>query len=151
MSKKLVKVIGWSVVGIVASLVALFIAGIVVGYLGAHGTIDPDKVRVWVMTPFAVLVMIGSLWIGAAWMRSIDEAAREAHKAAWYWGGTGGMSIAGVFMTLGVLPGAETVDWPGLYGRTDPAAYAISGAFALMGAMLLGYTVVWCWWWWSRR
>lgn len=151
MSKKLVGVLGWSAVGIVAALVLLFVAGIGIGFLVGHGAITQDQAMLWVIAPFAVVCMVGSLWIGAAWMRSIDEAAREAHKAAWYWGGTGGMCVAGVFMILGVLPQAETIAWPGLYGRTDPAAYAISGAFALMCAMLVGYTVVWLWWWWRRR
>ncbi len=151
MSKKLVRVLGLSVLGAIAMLIVLFIAGVGVGFMVGHGSITRDDAMLWVMAPFAVVCMIGSLWIGAAWMRSIDEAAREAHKAAWYWGGTAGMCVAGIVMILAALPQADEVQLPAIYGRTDPAAYAASGAFALMSCMVLGYMIVWVWWWWRRR
>ena len=38
-----------------------------------------------------------------------DEAAREAHKAAWYWGGSGGMAVGGVLICLATLPQAGVI------------------------------------------
>lgn len=150
MSKQLKRVLVRSVIGMVVVLAVVFIAAVAVGYFAAHGSVDADRAVVWIMAPFAVVAMIGAFWIGAAWMRSIDEAAQEAHKAAWYWGGTAGMALGGVPLILTVLPQAETLDLPALAGRTDPAAYMATGAFAMMMLMTLGYIVVWAWWWLRR-
>ena len=140
--------------GAVVGLLAIsFLGGIVVGYLEASGApIDFHASAFWIIVLVAIAVMTGSLAIGALWMRSIDEAAREAHKAAWFWGGSGGMAAGGVLMILSALPGAETITLtPWLMGRTDPAAWMATGAFALMTLMLIGYGVVWAWWWLARR
>jgi hypothetical protein len=151
MSRSLWRVAGWSVLGIAAVLALLFVAGVAVGYLAAHGTLDGDRAMLWIMVAFAVVGMAGAYWIGLAWMRNIDEAAREAHKAAWYWGGVGGMSVGGVLMILAMLPQARTVAIPAFnVGDAHPAAYAASGAFALMLLMVMGYTLFWGFWWLRR-
>lgn len=138
---------------VLAVLALAFIGGVAVGYLEASGAvIDVGVVGFWIILTVAVVMMIGSLVIGALWMRSIDEAAREAHKAAWFWGGSGGMAVGGILMIMSALPGAEAVAVaPWLAGRTDPAAWMATGAFALMTLMLIGYGVVWAWWWLARR
>ena len=81
-----------------------------------------------------------------------DEAAREAHKASWFYGGTGGLAVGGVFIILASTPPAARLTLPAWFdGRTDPAAYAATGAVGLMTLMLIGYGVVWGWWWLARR
>lgn len=151
MAKGLKSVFLWSAVGLAALIALLFVGAAVVAYLSAQGGIDEDRAIFWVMAAFVVLIMVGAMVAGAAWMRSIDEAAREAHKAAWYWGGSGGMAVGGVLICLATLPQAEVISIPSwLDGRTDPAAYAATGAFGMMLLMLIGYTVVWAWWWITR-
>jgi hypothetical protein len=142
-----------SVLAVLALLVLVFITAAVAGYLQESGVdLDVGKVAFWVLTPFAVVVMGGAIWLGARWMGAIDEAAREAHKAAWYWGGSSGMAVGGVLMILSSLPGAEALAIPTwLHGRTDPAAYATTGAFMLMSLMVAGYAICWAWWWLARR
>jgi membrane protease YdiL (CAAX protease family) len=146
------KLILQTVVGAVALLVTVFIAAVVVGYLDAKGaSIGSDTAAFWIIGAFAVVAMVGGFAVGAQWMRSIDEAAREAHKSAWYWGGSAGMSIGGVVVIMASLERAATVSIPSfLPGRTDPAAYAATGAFAMLLIMLAGYAIVWAWWWLSR-
>ncbi|MBJ7486004.1 hypothetical protein [Brevundimonas sp.] len=150
MAKGLWGVIGKSVLGLLGLLVLLFVTGVAFGYMSAHGVMTSDDAVVWIMTIFAVLVMIGSLWVGVAWMRSIDEAAREAHKSAWYWGGTAGMAVGGVGVILSGLDQAEALRFA-VSGRTDPAAYMAAGAMLMLLLMLAGYTIVWAWWWLARR
>lgn len=150
MAKGLWAVIGKSVLGLLALLVLLVVTCIAFGFMAAHGVMTKDDAVVWIMTIFAVLAMVGALWIGAAWMRSIDEAAREAHKSAWYWGGTAGMGLGGIAIILSSLPQAETLRFA-VDGRTDPAALMAAGAMLMMLLMLVGYTVVWAWWWLARR
>lgn len=151
MSKKLIGVFGWSILGCVAVAIIVMAASFVVAYLGRQGVLDADQAVLWVLIPFAFVAMIGAVWIAVAWMRSIDEAAQEAHKAAWYWGGTAGLALGGVPIILATLPHAESIDFPTLWGRTDPAAYAATGAFAILALMTVGYIVVWAWWWMRRR
>jgi hypothetical protein len=152
MNKKLVPILVRSVIGIVAFMVVAFVVGIAVGYLSASGAIDQDQTTLWILGIIVAAVMVGGMVFTVAWMRSIDEAAREAHKAAWFWGGCGGMMVGVIFATLSVLPQARTWTLPSLFqGRTDPGAYAATGAFAMLLIMILGYTIVWAWWWWRRR
>jgi hypothetical protein len=151
MAKGLKSVFLWSIAGLAALIALVFVAAAVVGFFSAEGSLDKDRAIVWIMGVFVTLIMIGSMVAGAAWMRSIDEAAREAHKAAWYWGGSGGMAVGGVLLCMATLPQADAIHIPSwLDGRTDPAAYAATGAFAMMMLMLIGYTVVWAWWWITR-
>jgi hypothetical protein len=152
MNKNLTPLIVRSLVGLLIVLALMFVAGIVVGILSARGTLDADRALVWLVGAVAVIIMTGGMVVSVAWMRSIDEAAQEAHKAAWFWGGCGGMMVGGIFIILTVLPQARTWAVPSWAAdRTDPAAYAATGAFSMMLLMLLGYTIVWAWWWWRRR
>jgi len=84
-------------------------------------------------------------------MKSIDEAAQEAHKWSWYWGGSAGLGVGVVALLLSMAPASENWSVPTLDGRTDPVAYAASGAFGLMVVLLIGYGIAWAWWWFSRR
>lgn len=152
MPQGLKRVALFTVLGFVGLVLVLVLAGVALGFLAAHGAVDPAAGLVWIMGGFAVLMMIGALAVGVGWMRSIDEAAREAHKSAWFWGGSAGMAVGGVAIILAALPQAEQAFVPSWFaGRSDPAAYAATGAFGMMGLMLVGYTIAWAWWWWKRR
>lgn len=150
MSKRLWPVIGKSLLGLIAIMVATLIVGIGVGFLVARGVVDEDNAIVTLMTIFAVVLMIGAMLVSVAWMRAIDEAAREAHKAAWFWGGCSGMAVGGVGIVLASLPQAQALQFTTFDGRTDPVAYMAAGAFAMMMLMTLGYVIVWAWWWLAR-
>ena len=152
MAKGLKRVILAGVGGLVALLALLFVVGAVIGFASAKGAIDPKAGMPIVMGTFALLVMAGSFWIGVLWMRSIDEAAREAHKWAWYWGGTAGMALGGVLMLLSAVPRQTPIQVPLAFGGIpDPAGYAATGAFALMILMTVSYSIAWAIWWWRHR
>lgn len=139
---------------------ALLLLGLVLvmttgGLLGAwlirQGVVTTDQTILAVMTVVAVLLMLGAMVVGALWMRGIDEAAREAHKAAWYWGGSAGLAIGGALMIIAGTPQAAGLRVAAsFHGRTDPTAYMALGAAGLMALMLVGYAVVWAWWWLAR-
>lgn len=150
MSKKLTSVMLRTLIGVGIFMVVLFAAGIAVGWLVGHGAVDKDYAVVWLVGAIAVVAMAGAMAISIAWMRAIDEAAREAHKAAWFWGGCGGMCLGGVLLIMTSLPQSARWTFTAFDGRTDPAAYAATGAFGMMMLMTLGYTVVWAWWWLTR-
>ena len=127
--------------------------GIVVARQSAQGAeIDADRIAFWIATGVAVVCMSGAMAITIGWMRAIDEAAREAHKSAWFWGGCGGMAVGGVLVILASTPYTAALQLPSWFsGRTDPAAYMATGAGILALLMTAGYTLAWAWWWWRRR
>lgn len=150
MSKKLTGVLLRTLIGAAIFMVVVFVGGVAAGWLAARGTVDADHAVVWLSGAIALVSMAGSMVISVAWVRAIDEAAREAHKAAWFWGGCGGMAVGCAVLIMTVLP--QSADWrfPTIAGRMDPAAYAATGAFAMLALMVAGYTVVWAWWWLTR-
>ncbi|MFN3932930.1 MAG: hypothetical protein ACK4JY_14430 [Brevundimonas sp.] len=150
MSKKLTGLMLRTLIGAAIFTVVVFVAGIAAGWLGAHGTVNTDHAVVWLSGAIAVVSMTGAMVISVAWMRAIDEAAREAHKAAWFWGGCGGMALGGVALIMAALPQSAEWTFPAVGGRSDPAAYAATGAFGMMVLMVAGYSVVWAWWWLTR-
>jgi hypothetical protein len=149
MQMRLKRLLVWTALGILGVFAVAFIGGIAAGYLTAKGYVTEDQALLSVMGPIAAVLMLGALAIGWVWMRSIDEAARTAHKTAWFWGGSAGMALGGVGVILAMLPSAErwTVD---LGGRTDPAYYMAAGAFGMICLLCLGYTIAWAWWWFSH-
>jgi hypothetical protein len=133
---------------IAVSLLALATLGVGAAISTATGSI----VGVVVAAVGGVLLMIMAVVIGAVWMRSIDEAAQEAHKWAWYWGGSTGLAVGGVGVVLATLPDAARWTPPAFFhGRTDAVAWMVTGAFGLMTLMVIGYCVAWALWWVMRR
>lgn len=129
------------------------IAGVAIAYLSSSGAdLTVNTATFWIIVAIAVAAMVAALWFGFLWMRSIDEAAREAHKWAWYWGGSSGMAVGGVLVMLAALPQAAQVSIPTWFiERADPAAYAATGAFGMLTLMIIGYAIAWGWWWLARR
>lgn len=151
MSKKLIPLLAKTALGLVGLFVVIFIVGVVAGYLGAHNDLPRETVELWLLAITAPFIMVGALWLGAAWMRSIDEAAQEAHKASWYWGGTAGMAVGMIAIMMAQLPQTQGLQFAPVWDRTDPAVYMAAGAMGMVGLMLVGYIIVWAWWWLARR
>lgn len=153
MNKTVAKILIWSAVGCVAIFAAAYGIGYYEGYTSDQpGGSGPPDVPLWLFVPFVAVVMGGSVWVGAIWMRSIDEAAQEAHKWAWYWGGSIGLAIAGAVGLMAMLPQAADIAVPSIMpDRADPAAYMATGAAAMGLLMMAGYTIAWAIWWWRHR
>lgn len=124
------------------------LVGLVVGgasaLIDAFGGAAADPLRV-------VLLAAGvaaTAWICVAWWRSADEAVREAHKWAWYWGGSTGMaSVMGLFAlsTWGVID----VTLPPL--GSGPDDLIMTGVALTVGAQGVGYAIAWAAWWLRHR
>ena len=88
-------------------------------------------------------VLLGSWW----WWVRADEAAREAHKWSWYWGGSVGMTL-GLFGLL--ILNLHEPDAPPPPGVSYSDAL-LTGAVAILFLMVLGYGVAWAAWWITKR
>jgi hypothetical protein len=85
-----------------------------------------------------------SIW----WWRRLDEAAREAHKWAWYWGGSAGM-VVGLATILTLT--TRDVDLA-LFLPADASSgdLIVSGMMSILLFQLIGYGLAWGWWWLAR-
>ncbi len=90
------------------------------------------------------LAMAVAIWVCARWWRDLDEAAREAHKWAWYWGSTfgGGLGVVALF-TLAYAAEASLT--------AEPRDLLIGGAGIVLVAQFVGYGIAWAVWWLRRR
>lgn len=82
------------------------------------------------------------------WWRSLDEAAKEAHKWAWWWGGNLGFIVGGAAVVIAALNGVHLL--PARVPHTDAVLIA-AGLIAALAAQAVGYGAAWCFWWAARR
>lgn len=98
------------------------------------------------LTAITVAWVVVGCWFVFNYWRGIDEAAREAQKWAWYWGGTLSLGLSVIAIRF---PSFRVVDLlPADASRHDLVFY---GAAIVMAAQLVGFGVAWAFWWWKRR
>lgn len=95
----------------------------------------------------AVGVLAGSI-ISIRWWQGADEAVREAHKWAWYWGGSAGIAVVVVLFVLSSWD-VITLNIPPYGDRPDGAI--LSGAALTLGIQTIGYLIAWATWWLRHR
>ena len=89
---------------------------------------------------------IPAIWFAGNYWRSLDEAAREAQKWGWFWGGSVGLALG--FVSIGLWPSAVASLLP-----PDASAERLMllGAVTVMTAQLVCFLLAWALWWWRRR
>ena len=142
----------FSLIAVVGALVIGFSARFVLLPSGQpFRPLDPP-----VALAFALAAVAAWTWAGVfTWLywRKLDEAAKEAQKFAWFFGGLLGLVVTAPVMVYLRLTGAPfllamTAD---LSWRDQPGVYVALGWISLALAELLGFLLVWAGWWWARR
>jgi hypothetical protein len=110
--------------------------------LRASGVQMAGGVRLGVAIGFTIPVG----WFILNYWRAIDEAAREAQKWAWFWGGSAGMAVA--LVTMITRPRWVIATFA---DGANPVDVLHAGAAILIAAQLLGFFAAWAFWWGSRR
>lgn len=110
-----------------------------------------------VMLPLAMACL---LWAGAMatlhWKR-LDEAAKAAHRWAWYWGSSLGLALALLFAAIAfTAPSALSfaqgwVDANVEQGRPPAAIWLFLGVMATGVAQGLGFIGAYIYWWLAKR
>lgn len=132
-------------------MVAALVAGGGLGALADWNDGRSSAIFDLVVTVVALGVAAGALWFCVVYWKRLDEAAREAHKFAWYWGGSLGLAVSGLLVGL-LARGADASAflWPGF--ESNATGYLMTGALAVVTAQLVGYALVWAGWWlWKGR
>jgi len=120
------------------------------GALLGAGSIALQKLEIAVSRPVlfvTLLIILAAVFaINIVYWRNIDEAAREAHKFAWLWGGTGG-----ILLTLPVIALISSERLVAVMGERSPGAWVLFGMSTLLAAQAIGYGLVWAGWWLRQR
>lgn len=123
---------------------------LVAGVLGALGS---DYFGAWPgTTGFLLTLLVNTVALGAAvlvgvwWWRGIDEAAREAHKWAWWWGGCSGLFVGAIFLLTALNRPAEAE-----LGGLDINQIFAAGMVVILLCQVIGYGIAWAVWWAQRR
>lgn len=103
----------------------------------------------------ALIAMVALLVVAAGfgavvYWRRLDEAAREAHKFAWYWGGSFGMGLA-VALAVTLTKGDFDPQLAQMSEAAGPGNFVGLGMMAAMGIQAVCYLMVWSGWWISKR
>lgn len=103
---------------------------------------------------FSVVMLVAAVsgfpFAGRAWYL-IDETAREAHKSAWFWGGSFGAFIGMLaFVFWFRFGGLHSGLWLGVSPH-QAFALVLLGAAGIVFAQAVGYAVAWALWWVRRR
>ncbi len=100
----------------------------------------------WLVWPALVIALL-SVVFACFWVASLDEAARQAHYIAWYWGGSTGLAVSMLaFVTVMLRP--EPFD--DLFAAMHAHAVFSAGVMVGLVPAVLGYAI----WWvllWLRR
>jgi hypothetical protein len=121
------------------------IAGAAIALLENVGILLPA----WLAGLAAVVVSgLTMLWSRRWWSR-VDEAVREAHKTAWYWGGSVGMvPVMGLAATL--LFDRSGVSLERFAAAPGDGGLILTGIAVTLLLQLVGYGFFWAGWWLSR-
>ncbi|MEK7661437.1 MAG: hypothetical protein AAB680_05295 [Pseudomonadota bacterium] len=98
-------------------------------------------------------VILVSIPLSISWWKQIDEAARDAHKTAWFWGGSIGMSVAILITALNLFfDGAILMKLGEIYHISDIQNFGFEfGLMNVMTFMGFGYVIHWGIWRRQRR
>ncbi|MFT4251663.1 MAG: hypothetical protein QM608_04180 [Caulobacter sp.] len=138
-------------IGVIFGTIAVAIlGGIVGGVLMVLGRKSPLAAGLseLAVAGVMVVVMVMTLWLTARWWRAADEMVREAHKWAWYWGGSAGIAAGGVlFANVALFPASFNAS----LADATPSQIFIGGVGLCFLLQIAGYVLAWSGWWFARR
>lgn len=129
-----------------AIIVGAGVVGLLIGGGGAMLEATEITVPAPAMAAGAFVLIAALIWVSLLYWRLIDEAAKEAHKFAWYWGGCAALLLAFPAM---LLANDETL--VAVFGPRGPVDWVVGGMQAVIVTQLVGYGVAWVGWWLARQ
>ncbi|MDC7676052.1 hypothetical protein [Asticcacaulis machinosus] len=136
------------ITGTIYIVIAMLLGG-VIGFLKASGHQLPSLGTPLLWGMIALLIVL-AMAVSILWWRASDEAVREAHKWAWFWGGSCGLMVVMPVYFLSVATGGE-------FGESLMAYFNAHGSAFEFGIMtglippIVGYVIAWGIWWLRHR
>ena len=113
------------------------------------GALDP-VVGAKIFMGFFSLTFPVALPFMLIWWKKVDEAVKEAHKWAWFWGGSLGMMLAIWIATINLFMNGQLLT-PLLVASGLEAYGFEAGVIAAVLLMSYGYMGAWAIWWARHR
>lgn len=130
---------GRAIMGLVA-LYGVLIAIVIITRTTGYKFSPPLRIGI------ALAAAIPAVWLVSRYWKGIDELAREAQKWACFWGGTLGMGVGLVALTI------KPLNLVALFpADATPAQYLAWGGLTVGLAHLVGFSLAWIYWWAARR
>jgi len=136
-----------SIMGWMIALCALF--------GGALGIIDATKLiiiedysTIW-MGLMAAITLIATPFT-LVWWKQADEGVKEAHKSAWFWGGSLGFTLVLFIVALNRGLGLGLIE-PFMEAFRFTNAPFEAGFYFTAVMMAIGYGIAWMIWWMRHR
>lgn len=130
-------------------IVLTAIVGGIVGGTTAAGLVDRELALKLFLAFFSFTMIIG-LPLAWIWWSKVDEAVKEAHKWAWFWGGSIGMTLGIFLATANIFTDGRLV--AGVLAAGGFEAYAFeAGLIGVVSLTAYGYMAAWAFWWWKHR
>lgn len=125
------------------------ILGGIMGYDMASGT---GLIRNNPGVTYAIVgcLVIATMGVSILWWLSIDEAQREAHKWAWYWGGSFGLLLSVLAFVVAFAGGDELMSGYTHFMGSEGRLLAL-GIITAQAPAMLGYGIAWGIWWLRHR
>ena len=127
------------------------ILGVTAGFLAGRGVVS-GVLAAKMLFAFVIVSMVAALPLAFRWWSKVDEAVREAHKWAWFWGGS-----TGLLLVLPLNAAFMLTDWAfyrqylALLHVRDGFGEFAAGILTAVLCMSIGYVIAWAYWWWKRR
>lgn len=121
------------------------VVGLIMGIARSMGV--AFDALLWVGGLLAVLGTPFVLW----WWKHADEAVREAHKWAWFWGGGTGLLIGLIGGVADARLGQRRLESVFSNYVGTPLTAFEGGMLFLMLTMSAGYLIAWVIWWLRHR
>jgi hypothetical protein len=120
-----------------------------VAFAQISGLIDTPAIGEMLIYGMAIM-MVPSILYSIFWWREVDEAVKEAHKSAWFWGGSSGISMGFIGLAINRYFMLHLDVW---FSKTFYLEHAPFEAGFLMALfmMTIGYGIAWVYWWMKRR
>lgn len=122
-------------------------AGITVAVISLRMESSPLTLAIAVI---GAVLSIVSMQASLRWWKEADEAVKEAHKTGWYWGGSGGLAVAGGLLggLLAMEPSTSLRQFALFPGDAGLIATGLTVAISFA---FVGYAIAWAIWWLRNR
>lgn len=126
-----------------------FLSAAVIGFFGGYNGFAADLM----FKIFAIYILVffmAGIPLLILWWKQADEAVREAHKTAWFWGGGIGVLLAFAFGLLNaIFKGAIARKIAILiFGSVGYGDYGVEfGLYIALCFASIGYLINWALWW----
>jgi hypothetical protein len=137
-----------AVYALIGAMGAVFFLSALIGFLEGAGVSLKGPIPTFLSIGLVIVLTAVALFAAKHHWRAIDELARDAHKTAWYWGGSLAMGLSAA--AIMIVPSINA-DIQALVRAQSPEAALAAGGFIVCISTLVGYLIAWIYIWMRKQ